>query len=433
MNSEYKTRLFNGLPAVFCGDHWVIISPYAGELVRLSQEQIDDPETKSQLDEKGFFGKPSERGPGALSDYFQLTLITNSDCNLRCRYCFANAGENRIVMDEKVAFAAVRYGIERAAGRDLLISFFGGEPSLTPSLIKKVVAYARQSIIGTDVKRVRFNITTNGVMSLSFLNFLINNDFFLTISMDGVPVVQDYQRPLRKSIGGSTASSPILERTIRALVSRNHGFMIRATITDYSVKYLVPTIEYLHGLGVTQFHCEVINLAGRAIMETKGQPMKRPSPEAFVKNLKATIIRAGELGMGVLNSSYMNLMQPSVHFCDGVGGNRVSVSYTGEVTTCLEVQGGCHPTADYFIVGRYNEGEDKISINPLKQLRICGNAITSQNCCCHECFAIYTCGGGCPIRNYHMTGDQNTVDPFRCKVIKSILPFVFDLFDRAIE
>src|SRR3989344_389082 len=102
-----KTRLFNGLPAVFCGDHWVVISPYAGELVRLSEDQIDALETKPQLEEKGFFGTPSERGPGALSNYFQLTLIPNSDCNLKCRYCFANAGETRIVMEEKVTLAAV--------------------------------------------------------------------------------------------------------------------------------------------------------------------------------------------------------------------------------------------------------------------------------------------------------------------------------------
>lgn len=429
MKSQDQTMLFNGLPAVRCGDLWVVISPYAGEIVRIPEDQINDPGTRKILAEKGFFGMPSDKGPGALSDYFQLTLITTSDCNLKCRYCFANAGETRIVMREEVAMAAVRYAVQRAAGRDLLISFFGGEPSLTQELIKKVVAFARQSIINTSVGRVRFNITTNGVMNPLFLEFLIENDFFLTISMDGLPVVQDYQRPLKNGDG----SSPVLERTIKTLVERGHEFIIRATITDYSVAYLVPTVEYLHGLGVQQFHCEAINLAGRALLETKGQPMLRPVAEDFAENLKAAIIRAGELGMGILNSSYMNLMQPSVHFCDGVGGNRVSISYTGEVTTCLEVQGGCHPTADYFIIGGYDEKEDKIVIELQKQISICGNPITSQNACCKDCFAIYICGGGCPIRNYHMTGDQNRVDPFRCQVIKSVLPFVVNLFNQAEE
>lgn len=425
---NHNTRLFNGLPAIQCDDYWVVISPYVGEIVRIPRDQIDDSETKKRLVEKGFFGKPSDKGPGALSDYFQLTLITTSDCNLKCRYCFANAGENRIVMREEVAMAAIRYAIHRATNRDLLISFFGGEPSLTQELIKKVVAFARQSIINTKVSRVRFNITTNGVMSLPFLEYLIENDFFLTISMDGLPIVQDYQRPLKNG----DASSPILERTIKTLVKKGHEFIIRATVTDYSVAYLVPTIEYIHGLGVSQFHYEVINLAGRAL-EMKEQPMQRPAAEDFVENLKAAIIRAGELGIGILNSSYMNLMQPSVHFCDGVGGNRISISYTGDVTTCLEVQSSCHPTADYFIIGGYDETENKIIISSQKQMRICGNPITSQNACCNDCFAIYICGGGCPIRNYHMTGDQNKVDLFRCQVIKAVLPFVINLFDQVSE
>lgn len=430
-DSAYKTRLFCGLPAVLNEDHWVIISPYVGELIRIDQNLIDDKETKTALLEKRFLGNPSKKGPGALTNYFQLTLITTSDCNLRCSYCFANAGESKIVMKEEVALAAVRYAIKEAKNRDLLISFFGGEPSLTQSLIKKVVAYAKQSIINSNVKNVRFNITTNGVMSKSFLNFLIENDFFLTISMDGVPVVQNFQRPLKQTMKGNLDSSPFLERTIKTLVSKSHKFMIRATVTEFSVKYLISTIEYLHNLGVTQFHCEVINIAGRAI-KTKGQSMKRPDVEEFIGNLKLAITKAGELGMGILNSSYMNLLQPSVHFCDGVGGNRISVSYTGDVTTCLEVQSGCHPTADSFLIGSYSKESNEIYINSSKQLKLCNNTITSENNCCKDCFAIYTCGGGCPIRNYHMTGNSNTVDPFRCQVIKSILPFVFILFDEAV-
>ena len=222
-----------------------------------------------------------------------------------------------------------------------------------------------------------------------------------------------------------------MRKTIETLVANHHEFITRATVTDFSVEYLVPTVEYLHLLGVSQFHCEAINLAGRALLETKRQPMQRPSAADFAKNIIAAITRAGELGMEILNSSYMNLLQPSVHFCDGVGGNRVSVSYTGEVTTCLEVQGGCHPTADYFIIGGYAKDQDKILINTEKQQSICAQPITSQNQCCKDCFAIYICGGGCPIRNYHMTGDQNRVDPFRCHVIQSVLPFVIDLFDQT--
>jgi len=424
----YQTRLVYGLPAVLLDGKWVVVSPYARELTSLAPEQIDSPQVRKELADLGFFGQPAS-GPGALSDYFQLTLITTSGCNLCCGYCFANSGETMEVMSEAVALAAVRHAVEKASGRNLLISFFGGEPSLTPDLIKQVVAYAKEQIAGSNVKGVRFNITTNGVIVPALLDFLIAEDFFLTISMDGIPQVQDHQRPLKN--GG--LSSPLVERTIKTLVERGRKFMVRATVTDYSVAYLVPSVKYLHSLGVKNFHIEPINLAGRAILRTKAKPMSRPKPQDFIEHLASAIIRAGELGMEILNSSFMNLFQPSVHFCDGIGGNRVSVSYTGEVTTCLEVQSGCHPTADYFIVGKYDPESGEIVIDQTKRQRICDTPITSQNECCKNCFAIHVCGGGCPIRNYHMTGDKDQIDPFRCQVIRAILPFVIALFNQAAE
>lgn len=429
MAQKYATQLYYGLPAVLKDEEWIIFSPYAGEVVRIPMNDINDGNIKDSLTTRGFFGSPSPLGPGQLGDYFQLTLITTSNCNLRCRYCFANAGDSDFRMSEKVAFASVRYGLERAAGRKLLISFFGGEPSLTPDLVKSVVDYAREKHDEFGVKDVMFNITTNGVIGKGFLEFLIQNDFFLTISMDGIPAVQNDQRPLKNG----SPSSPLVEETIKTLVASKHEFMVRATVTKNSVNSLPETAVYLSHLGVSQFHCEAINLAGRAIMETKGQPMERPTAEEFIENLIRTIECAADNGMNVLNSAYMNLLQPSVHFCDGVGGNRCSVTYLGEITTCLEVQGGCHPTADFFIVGCYDEDRDSIIINPRKRANVCGSPIIESNKACRDCFARFVCGGGCPIRNYHTTGDIATIDPFRCNVIHEVLPYVLTLLDACSE
>lgn len=41
-----ETKLFNGLPAVRCDDHWTVISPYAGEIVRIPYDKINDAEIK---------------------------------------------------------------------------------------------------------------------------------------------------------------------------------------------------------------------------------------------------------------------------------------------------------------------------------------------------------------------------------------------------
>lgn len=422
----YETLLFHGLPAIFKNDNWVIISPYTDEVIRIPKNNIDDQEIYQYLQQRGVFKPPSVKGPGAHSDHFQLTLITTSDCNLRCRYCFASSGEQQIIMSSDIAFSAVRYAVEKAMGRKLLITFFGGEPSLTDDLIREIVLYTKQ-YASSKVKGTRFSITTNGVMSQKFVDFLIKENFLVTMSVDGIPEVQDYQRPLKN--GGK--SSPFVEKTIDSLVKAEKDLMIRSTVTDFSVDHLVSGVKYFSNMGVSRIQYEPINVAGRAAVKTKGKPMKRPSVESFSENLIMSIKEASNLGIGILNTSYMNLLMPSVHFCDGIGGNSAIVSYGGEITTCLEVQDSYHPISSKFVIGRYDKNTDTMVLNSTKHKPDCGIIITDKNQCCKDCFAIYICSGGCPTRNFHITNDTDIVDSYHCQLTKRTLPFVIHLFDEA--
>ena len=423
-NEPYLTRLYHGLPAVMSRGRWLVLSPYAEAVAEIEPELIDVEQTRLSLNEIGFFGSPSLTGPGRMSDFFQLTLITTNDCNLQCGYCFAFGGEpDAVTMDKRVALAGVRYALEKAVGRKLLISFFGGEPTLTPELIRIVVDHSREKVSSGNIADVAFNITTNGVVPLSFLDFMISNEFFLTISTDGTPEVQNLQRPRRSG----KQSSNHVERSIRRLVGAGCDFMVRATVTAESVGTLVNAVEYLGGLGVTKIQFEPLSLAGRAAQITQSQQMSRPSPSEFADNLIGSIVRGAELGVSIMNSSYMNAMQPSTHFCDGVGGNRVAVTYGGDVTTCLEVQGRCHPSGDRFIIGSYDPDTNAILVEPGKQQTLCGALTVEENPDCQGCFARYICAGGCPIRNYHTTGDPARTDPLRCEVTKRVLPFVIEL------
>ena len=421
-----NTMLYYGLMAILRNGNWVIISPHFDEVIRIKADRINDQNIFEELKRRGFFGPASPKFSGP--EVSLVTLITTGACNLLCIYCFANSGASTIVMPEEVAFAAIRKGIKNASGKKLSIPFFGGEPTLTPDLIRKAVEYAKKAIIGTDVLGVEFSITTNGVMNRSFLEFLMENDFLITISMDGPPIVQDFQRPLKNG----DESSSYAEETVRILTRSGKDFKIRATVTKYSVPYMVDTIEWLHSLGGKKIHFEVISIAGRAAMQTKEERPARPDVHVFTENLKRAITRGGELGVRVINSSFMNLMNPPKEFCDGNTNRRFAVSYTGEVTTCVEVQDKCHPVASQFITGCYDKSTGEIEMNREQRGRACGaklqiGAINN----CSECFAKRICGGGCPVRNFHTTRDSFTVDPYRCQLIKEIMPFIVGLFDKA--
>jgi uncharacterized protein len=65
-----------------------------------------------------------------------------------------------------------------------LIGFYGGEPLLNIILIKQIVSYTK-SLEHTHDLKFKFNITTNGVLLDKYMNYLIENNFLISLSLDG--------------------------------------------------------------------------------------------------------------------------------------------------------------------------------------------------------------------------------------------------------
>lgn len=118
-----------------------------------------------------------------------LVLQVTQQCNLRCSYCaFSGLYHNRTHNSERMNFETARkaidFFIERSfESESLHLGFYGGEPLLEIELIKKCVDYIQKNVEG---KRITFGITTNGtLLTGEVLQFLYDNDFSITISLDG--------------------------------------------------------------------------------------------------------------------------------------------------------------------------------------------------------------------------------------------------------
>ena len=77
---------------------------------------------------------------------------------MRCPYCYGDGGGygGGGAMSEETAFRAVDWLIGQAGdGKEIWISFFGGEPLLNFALMEKVVAYAREKVGASQEARVR--------------------------------------------------------------------------------------------------------------------------------------------------------------------------------------------------------------------------------------------------------------------------------------
>lgn len=132
----------------------------------------------------------------SVQEVNQLTIEVTESCNLDCLYCgYGNYYDNYFKRsNKKIDFNNVKLLIDflfesffsnsiRRNNKFLYISFYGGEPLLNFPLIKKTVQYVQKK--NTEDLKMKFSITTNGTLLNKYINFLIDNNFELLISLDG--------------------------------------------------------------------------------------------------------------------------------------------------------------------------------------------------------------------------------------------------------
>ena len=90
-----------------------------------------------------------------------LCLHIAHDCNLACRYCFAEEGEyhgRRAFMSYEVGKKALDFLVANSGSRvNLEVDFFGGEPLMNWQVVKDLVAYGR-SLEEPYHKKFRFSL-----------------------------------------------------------------------------------------------------------------------------------------------------------------------------------------------------------------------------------------------------------------------------------
>lgn len=182
--------------------------------VNIIQEQID---SIKQFMSNGLFSsyRPEVTGyPKDLptikselnSQRCLLTLEISQQCNMRCRYCIYSDKYyyTRKHSPKYMNFDIARKAIDQFLGQSLeaehsAIGFYGGEPLLNFELIKACVEYVNRVAGGRGLS---YNITTNGtLLNGSRVEFLIENNFSITVSLDGPKEIHDRNRIYKNGRG----------------------------------------------------------------------------------------------------------------------------------------------------------------------------------------------------------------------------------------
>lgn len=130
-----------------------------------------------------------------------MILGITERCNLRCEYCcYSGQFEGwRTHGSGSISFETAQKAIHdhlctKQPDNLCAISFYGGEPLLEFDLLKDSVLYAEREALKFN-KKPTFTITTNGtLLNDEIMQFLVEHEFLVMISLDGPKEVHDRYR-----------------------------------------------------------------------------------------------------------------------------------------------------------------------------------------------------------------------------------------------
>lgn len=135
----------------------------------------------------------------------QLILSVTDDCNLACKYCtFSDnyslvKNKTKNSMSKETAQKSIDYfysivsnQFENNPKKNYSFTFYGGEPLINFHIIKFSIEYIKKLFKN---KEYNFALTTNGILlNEEVLKFLVDNNVFLLVSLDGDKTENDRNR-----------------------------------------------------------------------------------------------------------------------------------------------------------------------------------------------------------------------------------------------
>lgn len=164
----------------------------------------------------------------------RLEIIVANDCNLNCRYCYANSGTYGRNVQRMSRDAARMYLTKLLIGKYTCVEtvmLFGGEPTLCPETISEICDFFQDGVEqGLFCKLPVYTMVTNGTLIDEAVADLIQRyQIRVTISLDGPALINDFLRVDRE--GNGTFSQ--VERGLYQLKSKGiTPALIEATYTS---------------------------------------------------------------------------------------------------------------------------------------------------------------------------------------------------------
>ncbi len=341
-----------------------------------------------------------------------LCLHIAHDCNLACRYCFAEEGEyhgRRGMMSCEVGKKALDFLIANSGSRrNLEVDFFGGEPTMNWGVVKQLVAYGR-SAEEAHGKKFRFTLTTNGLLLNDGITEFCNREMAnVVLSLDGRREVNDRMRPTRNGKGSYDIIVPKFQKFAKERGEKD--YFIRGTFTRENLEFSEDVLHFAD-LGFEKMSMEpVVGLPEEpyAIREED-----LPVILAQYDKLAAEYVKRRREGRGFIFFHFqIDLKQgPCVakrlSGC-GSGTEYLAVTPWGDFYPCHQFVGD-----ERYLLGNVDDGIVRTDI--CDSFKLC-NVYAKPKC--RECFARFYCSGGCAANSWKFHGSLTDCYDIGCEMQK---------------
>jgi len=346
----------------------------------------------------------------------KFTILVTQDCNLACTYCYVN--KHPSVMEIGVAEKVVEFIFERAdANEQNGIAFFGGEPMLELSLMKKIVDIIEKHPRFHEFM-IDFSVVTNGtIFTDEIAAFLIKHDITYCLSCDGDVDVQDLHRRFRNGEG----SSNVVEATIRRAAADLPIVLVNAVYSPATLKSLPNTVRYLMGLGLRQIH---VNPDYSASWRSEN-----------VETLKSVYGELADIYMDSYKSGnpvYINAIDGKIAILLRGGYQHAERCHMGKKEFAFSPEGNVFPCERIIEDGRSDNKHCLGNVDKGIDLSLltCNMMGTDDvNAECLTCGISKYCMNWCGCSNYLSTGYYNRAGAFLCAEQRMLVTTAFHILE----
>ena len=342
-----------------------------------------------------------------------MCLHVSHDCNLRCKYCFAQTGDfggSRMLMSPETGKKAMDFLIENSGDRvNLEVDFFGGEPLMAWDTVVETVKYAR-SIEKQHGKNFRFTITTNGILlddeKIDYINREMSN---CVLSLDGRKEINDNIRPTPNGSGSYEVIVPKFKKLVDGRGDKD--YYVRGTFTKYNLDF-ANDVLHINELGFEQLSVE-------PVVTDEKMPYaitKADLPAIFDEYDRLEKIMEERKIKGERKFNFFHFMidlnqgpcaVKRLRGC-GCGNEYVAVTPDGDIYPCHQFVG-----IEQWKMGSIFTGEVNREIKDY----FAGIHIYSKEEC-GSCWARFYCSGGCNANSFIYEGDVKKPHKLSCELQK---------------